>query len=112
MQTDTLALLEFFVEKVCSAADQVPATNAHNPDNDESFFCDVEDDMVQYTSMHDLLHGQDNLLITLAQNWKKETDKPSQMIVQIEDFIIENRAYFERSKVEVRTIMDYVYTVV
>lgn len=113
MQTDSLALIEFFVEIVCSAADQTPVVpNARNLDNDNSFFCNVEDNMVQYTSMHDLLHGHDDLLKALAENWKKEFNKPWQMLVQIDDFIIENKAYFERSKIDVRTIMDYVYTIV
>jgi hypothetical protein len=113
MKTDTLALIEFFVEIVCSAADQTPdVPNAHNLDNDNSFFCNVEDNMVQYTSMHDLLKGHDDLLKTLSENWKKEINKPWQMLVQIDNFIIENKAYFERSKIDVRTIMDYVYTIV
>ncbi len=113
MQTDSLALIEFFVEVVCSAADQTPVgPNARNLDNDDSFFSDIEDNIVQYTSMHDLLHGHDEFLKTLAENWQKEFNKPWQMLVQIDDFINENKAYFERSKIEVRTIMDYVYTVV
>lgn len=113
MQTDALALLEFFVEIVCSAADQTTvAPNARNLENDNSFFCNVEDNMVQYTSMHDLLYSHNNLLKALAENWKKEIDKPWQMLVQIDDFINENKPYFERSKVDIRTIMDYVYTIV
>ena len=112
MQTDSLALFEFFVEIVCSAADQTPVVNARYSDNDDSFFSNVEDNMVQSTSMHDLLQGHDNLLKTFAENWKKEIHKPWQMIIQIDDFLIENKAYFERPKMKVRTIMDYVYTVV
>ena len=53
-----------------------------------------------------------NLLKALAEIWKNECDRPWQMLIQIDDFIIENKAYFKRSKIEVRTILDYVYTVV
>lgn len=113
MQTDSLALLEFFVEIVCAAADQSPTmSDAHNLDKSNSFFSDVEDQMIQNTSLQDLLNGQDDLLRTLAENWKNEIDKPWQMLIQIEDFINENKAYFNKSKIEVRTILDYVYTVV
>lgn len=113
MQTDTLALYEFFVEIVCTAADLTPSVPSEgNLDNDDSFFCSIEDNMEQYTTLQDLLHGQDNLLMALVENWKKEEDKPWQMLVQIDQFIIENKAYFERSKIPVRTILDYVYTIV
>jgi len=113
MQTDTLALFEFFVEIVCAAAYQAPdMPDACNMEKGNSFFCDVEDNLIQNTSLHDLLHDHDNLLKKLAEIWKKEDAKPWQMLIQIEDFIIENEAYFKRSKIEVRTILDYVYTVV
>ena len=113
MQTDSLALFEFFIETVCSAADQTPVVqNACNADNENSFFCDVEDNTVQYTSMHDLLGGHHNVLKALAENWKKKVDKPWQMLIQIDEYIIENKAYFEKTKKDVRTITEYLYTLV
>ena len=108
---EVLKYMEFFVDHFQPLGTSLTLT-IDEDSSQTSFFVDTDPHGTDVMSLQQVLEGNENFLVVLAELWKHQNYTLHELPKSVSNFLKENREELKRPEMKLRTILDYVYTIV